>query len=362
MVGLQTLDLAIGVRVPASQPHRFKHLRAAQKLSRPFLCAYSVPVFVNSICRYRMPLSDTLCTITTSTPKSVRFLLCATITRLALILSITSVLSFGVYAQSTEPKLNHFAADGLSFDYPDGYSVTDESSSEAQHFTLTRRGSSVQLTILATKNIVLRKDEPAAIEKSTEPLIKQVAKTLGESKNPPERTPIKTLVGSKEVEGVRLRSSGKNARTGEVIWVRLGLRLISMALVRSVSDDAPGSHLWQTIRSSLRVEAPVIAAMKAEEQPTQGQITGGVLNGKALELPQPAYPRLARAAHIAGTVTVQVLIDEQGNVTSAHAIDGHPLLQPVCVAAAQQAKFSPTLLEGEPVKVTGVIQYNFVAR
>ena len=43
MVGLQTLDLAIGVRVPASQPNRFKHLRAAQQLSRPFLCAYSVP-------------------------------------------------------------------------------------------------------------------------------------------------------------------------------------------------------------------------------------------------------------------------------------------------------------------------------
>ena len=43
MVGLQTLDLAIGVRVPASQPQRIKHLRAAQKLSRPFLCAYSVP-------------------------------------------------------------------------------------------------------------------------------------------------------------------------------------------------------------------------------------------------------------------------------------------------------------------------------
>ena len=36
MVGLQTLDLAIGVRVPASQPNRIKQLRAAQKLSRPF--------------------------------------------------------------------------------------------------------------------------------------------------------------------------------------------------------------------------------------------------------------------------------------------------------------------------------------
>ena len=57
MVGLQTLDLAIGVRVPASQPHGIKHLRAAQISSRPFLCAYSAgrnlalicAVFVNNI-------------------------------------------------------------------------------------------------------------------------------------------------------------------------------------------------------------------------------------------------------------------------------------------------------------------------
>lgn len=62
------------------------------------------------------------------------------------------------------------------------------------------------------------------------------------------------------------------------------------------------------------------------------------------------------------TVTVQVLIDEEGNVTAAHAVDGHPLLRAVCVAAAGQARFSPTLLEGEPVKVTGVITYNFISR
>ena len=273
---------------------------------------------------------------------------------------IVSVFSVGVYAQSAGPKMNHFAADGISFDYPDGYSVTDESSSEAQHLKLTHRGTSVTLTIVALRGIVLRKDVPAAIEKSTEPLITQVAKTLG-GKSRPDRTSIKTQIGSTEVEGVRLRSVD-NRRTGEVVWSRLSFRLISMALVRSDLDEFPGSQLWQTIRSSLRVEAPVLAVMKAEGEPTREPITGGVLNGKALALPQPAYPPLARAAHISGTVTVQVLIDEQGNVSAAHAFAGHPLLQTVCVAAAQQAKFSPTLLEGEPVKVTGVITYTFVAR
>jgi protein TonB len=56
---------------------------------------------------------------------------------------------------------------------------------------------------------------------------------------------------------------------------------------------------------------------------------------------------------------VQVLVDENGNVVSAHAVSGHPLLQAACVAAARNAKFSPTKLSGQPVKVSGVVTYNF---
>lgn len=91
-------------------------------------------------------------------------------------------------------------------------------------------------------------------------------------------------------------------------------------------------------------------------------ISGGVLNGKAISLPKPPYPQIARAARASGTVTVQVTIDENGNVISASAVSGHPLLQQSAVQAARQAKFSPTKLSGQPVKVTGVITYNFVAQ
>jgi protein TonB len=96
--------------------------------------------------------------------------------------------------------------------------------------------------------------------------------------------------------------------------------------------------------------------------PPRAPISGGVLNGKALSLPKPPYPQIAKAAHASGTVVVQVLIDENGNVVSARAVSGHPLLQGVAVAAARGARFSPTKLSGQPVKVTGVIQYNFVAQ
>lgn len=89
-------------------------------------------------------------------------------------------------------------------------------------------------------------------------------------------------------------------------------------------------------------------------------ISGGVLNGKAMSLPKPEYPPAAMAVGASGAVSVQVLIDENGDVISASAVSGHPLLRAAAESAARGAKFSPTLLNGIPVKVSGVVVYNFV--
>ena len=107
-------------------------------------------------------------------------------------------------------------------------------------------------------------------------------------------------------------------------------------------------------------EPPPPPAPKPTPEPKKTVVSGGVLNGKAISKPQPAYPPIAKAARASGTVTVQILVDESGRVVSATAVSGHPLLQQAAVAAARQARFSPTLLSGQPVKVSGVITYNFV--
>jgi len=96
-----------------------------------------------------------------------------------------SLLSVSTYAQSAGPELNHFAAEGISFDYPAGYSVTEESTPEARQFVIIRKGSSVQLTIVVTQRLILRNELPAAITNFTEPLLNKVAITLGPSKNSP---------------------------------------------------------------------------------------------------------------------------------------------------------------------------------
>jgi protein TonB len=100
-------------------------------------------------------------------------------------------------------------------------------------------------------------------------------------------------------------------------------------------------------------------ANKPVIKPLLKPVSGGVLNGKALNLPKPAYPLSARTARMTGVVTVEVVIDGNGKVISARAVSGPALLQQSAVQAAYQAKFSPTILSGQPVKVVGTINYNF---
>jgi len=97
---------------------------------------------------------------------------------------------------------------------------------------------------------------------------------------------------------------------------------------------------------------------KSERKPTK--INAGVINGRAISLPKPAYPPAARANRASGIVSVEVLIDEQGKVLSAGVMSGHPTLQAEARTAACLAKFSSTKLMGEPVKVAGIITYNFM--
>jgi Ca-activated chloride channel family protein len=85
----------------------------------------------------------------------------------------------------------------------------------------------------------------------------------------------------------------------------------------------------------------------------------GVINGKAISLPKPQYPPNARTMRAEGLVTVEVLLDEEGKVLSAKAVDGNAVLRQAAINAARLARFSPTLLAGQPVKVTGVITYKF---
>jgi TonB family protein len=91
-----------------------------------------------------------------------------------------------------------------------------------------------------------------------------------------------------------------------------------------------------------------------------GPISGGILNGKAVSLPVPQYPPAARLAGDAGEVAVQIIVDEQGNVVWAEASEGPATLREAAETVAWKARFTPTKLLGQPIKISGRVLYNFV--
>ena len=94
-------------------------------------------------------------------------------------------------------------------------------------------------------------------------------------------------------------------------------------------------------------------------KPILKPVSGGVLNGTAINLPPPLYPDAAKRMRTQGVVTVDVILDETGKVVAANASSGPAILREAAVQAALKARFSPTKLSGQPVKVSGVINYKF---
>jgi TonB family protein len=103
-----------------------------------------------------------------------------------------------------------------------------------------------------------------------------------------------------------------------------------------------------------------LSAQTAKPTPATMIAKLGVLNGKAMSLPKPAYPAAAAKTNASGAVTVNVTVDEEGDVIEATSDFENALLRNAAIAAAQQAKFAPYMFQGKARKVTGTLVYNFV--
>jgi protein TonB len=120
------------------------------------------------------------------------------------------------------------------------------------------------------------------------------------------------------------------------------------------ANGAEGNTEQTTKEPSTTVGSQVPTPKEAGQKP-KGPIAGGMLNSKAIYLPQPDVP----SGEASGVVLVQVLIDEQGTVIDARPVSGPQHLHAAAVNAARLARFPPTLVMGEPVKVSGTLSYNF---
>jgi len=129
---------------------------------------------------------------------------------------------------------------------------------------------------------------------------------------------------------------------------------LALGMPNMTASNNGGAPVVKT-NDELPPPPPVKPVVKASLRP----VSGGVLNGKAIEMPRPVYPETARRAQLTGVVTVEVVIDVSGKVIGARAVSGPEMLRDAAERAARQAKFTPALLSGQPVRVAGTISYNF---
>jgi TonB family protein len=146
-----------------------------------------------------------------------------------------------------------------------------------------------------------------------------------------------------------------------MFWIAYGTRDVSISRIERTTHC---SFKARALSPPLPLLPPLPTVEALPPPPpasfTPAPISGGLLNDKTLSKPAPLYPQAAVAANAAGRVEVRVLVDENGRVISAKAVSGHALLREAAVDAAYEAHFPPTIFEGLPVKVSGVLSYNFV--
>lgn len=261
------------------------------------------------------------------------------------------------FANSQTGAMGHFEKAELSFNFPGTLKVADNSTESSYHITVATTDDAVQISLISRRAIEPNCDFRGVAEKITQELVKSTANSIHAS---PKTSRVRTLIGGKEVKGLQLRGRNSEAPvTVEIYSLRMGLRFVSLTYLRPDSDDR-GQPAWQLIRSTLKVDPVVISGSKVV-QPKE-VANPEVLNGQALHLERPVYPAMAKQARAAGTIVVQVTIGENGNVIRAAAVEGHPLLRRSAVAAARKSKFSPTRLCREPVRVAGIITYDFVVQ
>lgn len=188
--------------------------------------------------------------------------------------------------------------------------------------------------------------------KMAQPGTSAVAETAKPASSPSLAPEVKSQPNKKPVDP---KAAGSHqVATSNLPAVNSGSR--SNAVASSVLTNSVAANSSAGTAVVIDVPPPPPANVP---KPLLKPVSGGVLNGKAMFLPAPVYPEAAKRMRTSGVVTIAVVVDETGKVISAVASGGPAVLREVAILAAMKARFSPTMLSGQPVKVSGVIDYKF---
>lgn len=277
-------------------------------------------------------------------------------------LSFCLFLSVSSAAQdATVREMKTFDSDGLKFKYPADWTLTDKSNAETQHLMLSKNNHSVLIVIAsprATEDYVQRfRKFQNDIHADFGSVISQ---SLSTSRKHAENELVCMDFNGANIPGTKYTGAyNGEPGEGETYTFILGKRSLTTVYLKTEKDSMAGDWVWQEVLKSL--------TLNGSSSALPGVIfnarDSGVVNGKAVKLVKPLYPISLRPGEIpraGGTVKVKVVIDEEGKVISAMPHSGVTAFMKASIGAAKKSVFQPTLVCGKPIKVVGLIEYNYI--
>jgi TonB family protein len=263
-------------------------------------------------------------------------------------------------AQTSEPSTKTFDKDGLKFNYPLDWTITDNSATRKQHLLLSKKDVTVLIGIESRRDGIASIEQFRELESDTQTAyFKAVSDSLNTTyEQRVDRECLCLDLHGRNVIGMRMAGLyNSEPSKGEFYSFILGGRLVTLSYLRTDKDVVKTDPVWQELINSLSLEGSNKEAGVSFFEP--GVINEGHINSRAAFLKRPVFPTEAGKAGASGLVLVQVEIDETGKRLSLKAISGPRLLYAAAESAVRQSKFKPTAGCGKPLRIKGTILFDF---
>ena len=164
-----------------------------------------------------------------------------------LLISVTSL------AQTASDKKN-FNANGLSFDYPNGWTLHDDTTSDAQQVTIARANSDIQIRVFAHKGRITPEKFADAKKSFIDPYIAATNKQFVDMGAKPERSADTTEIGGQKAEGVKLAANLGEPGAAKIYWALLGQRVVILTIFGPDREIKQFTPAWDLVRSTIQIE------------------------------------------------------------------------------------------------------------
>lgn len=262
-------------------------------------------------------------------------------------------------AQGSIKAPKQFEKDGLKFFYPSDWELKDKSSKEVVHLLLSKKNTSNLIVIFSSSGAEITKKGLTQVQDNNFiKLVDTIEKSLSEANKTARQEYSCFKLRETNIPGIKFEGMYKGqVGLGELYDFSIKKYPLTLAYLRNKSDDAEGNIVWSSLINSISFKnSQEITSEKVFDEEIADR---AILNGKALLLPKPPYPKEARDNNADGKLKVAVTVDEKGDVISAEVISGHPLLKDAVLLSARNAKFKPLFNCSKAIKFKGLLVYVF---